>query len=250
MRTLFAITRDLICRGEFPPVFPGTTTTLARLFDRSQRHFASNSGNFRVNSAQFITDSRGHHYRPRPRLFRPVGRLSLPPFPSAAGRLARPACLAVRPRGHPRGEAGAGRGGRWGAERYIHGEGYHRENKYRSSFAWRAEYDCFTSCARILVWEFTRRFIPGTACAFPGSGGYLCRQAGVKEYGIAGGKERPPVRLSRGGGRRGTGAMPSASCTVRGQQRRAAALAGLRAGRLGCGDGSAAAAMASSRHSH
>ena len=228
MRTLFAITRDSNLPGEFPPVFPGTTTTLARLFRRSQRHFASNSGNFRANSAQFVTDSRGHHYRPRPRLFRPAGRLSPPPFPPAAGRLARPACLAVRPRGHPRGEAGAGRGGRWGADRYIHGEGHHRENKYRSSFAWRADYDCFTSCARILVWEFTRRFIPGTACAFPGSGGYRCRQVDVKEYGIAGGKERPPVRLSRGGappraarglrlsrgGDRGTGAMPSASCPV------------------------------------
>src|SRR5208337_4210284 len=61
--------------GEFPPVFPGTTTTLARLFGRSQRHSASNSGNFRANSAQFVTDSRGHRYRPPPRLFRAAGRL-------------------------------------------------------------------------------------------------------------------------------------------------------------------------------
>jgi hypothetical protein len=35
----------------------------------------------------------------------------------------------------------------------------------------------------------------GTACAFPGSGGFRCRQVYGVEYGIAGGAERPPVRL-------------------------------------------------------
>ena len=82
VRTLFAITRDSIFVGEFPPVFPGTTTTLARLFGRSQRHSASNSGNFRANSAQFVTDSRGHRYRPLSRLSRPAAPPFAPPLPT------------------------------------------------------------------------------------------------------------------------------------------------------------------------
>jgi hypothetical protein len=81
VRTLFAITRDSNFPGEFPPVFPGTTTTLARRFRGSQRLSASNSGNFRANSAQFVTDSRGHRHCPLPRLFRPAGRLLPPAFP-------------------------------------------------------------------------------------------------------------------------------------------------------------------------
>ena len=139
-----------------------------------------------------------------PAAFRP--RLSRRPPAASRGPPAWPYDLAGTLGGRP-GQGGEAVGG---PGRYIHGEGCHRENKYRSSFGWRADYDCFTSCARILVWEFTRRFIPGTACAFPGSGGYRCRQAGVKEYGIAGGKEPPPVRvqLSRGGApRSGAGGL-------------------------------------------
>ena len=82
MRTLFAITRDSNLPGNFPPVFPGTTTTLARLFGRSQRHFASNSGISAPISREFVTDSRGHRYRPPPRLFRRAGPPFAPAFPA------------------------------------------------------------------------------------------------------------------------------------------------------------------------
>ena len=109
VRTLFAITRDLICQGGFPlAAFPGTTTTLARLFGRSRRHFArirEFRRRFRaIRHGQLAgTDTvRCRAFSGPPAASCP--RLSAP----AAGRLARPACLAVRPRGHPRGRSGPG----------------------------------------------------------------------------------------------------------------------------------------------
>jgi hypothetical protein len=209
----------ILIAGEFPPGISGYNND-------ASSPFWQESTPFRLEFGEFSREFRAiHHGQPRPPLpsatapfparrppFAP--RLSRPPPAASRGPPAWPYDLA----GALGGKAGAGRGGRWGAGRYIHGEGYHRENKYRSSFGWRADYDCFTSCARILVWEFTRRFIPGTACAFPGSGGYRCRQVDVKEYGIAGGKEHPPVRvrLSRGG----------VSAPARGLRRRARRRAG------------------------
>ena len=50
----------------------------------------------------------------------------------------------------------------------------------------------FYELARISVWEFTGRFIPGTACAFPGSRGFRCRQVYGMECGLAGGAEWRP----------------------------------------------------------
>ena len=106
--------------GEFPPVFPGTTTTLARLFGRSQRHFASNSGNFRANSAQFVTDSRGRLYRPRLRLFRPAGRLLPPAFPA---RRRPPRAARLPGRTTSRASSGEGPGRKRRTDMYSHGEG-------------------------------------------------------------------------------------------------------------------------------
>jgi hypothetical protein len=147
--------------------------------------FWQESTAFRLEFGEFPREFRAiRHGQPRPYL-----PSATAPFPARRPpfrpRLSRPAPAA--PRGPPAwphdlaatlgGEAGAGRGGRWGADIYIHRDGYRSENKYTSPFGWRADYDCFTSCARIIVWEFTRRFIPGTACAFAGSGG-----SGVGRY--------------------------------------------------------------------
>ena len=179
--------------GEIPPGISGYTTTLSRLFRGSQRLSASNPGNFRVNSALFVTDSHGGRHRPRPRLFRRAGRLLRAPFRPAAGRLAQPACLAVRPRGHPLGQAGAGRRSHWRTDMRIHAEGHDRKINTRDHLPGTPT-DIVLRAVRVyIVWEFARRFIPGAACAFTGSGGYRCRQVYVKEYGIAGAKERPPV---------------------------------------------------------
>jgi hypothetical protein len=86
-----------------------------------------------------------------------------------------------------------------GEGRYIYGEGNHRENKHGSSFACRADHDCFTSCARIYSLGVHAKVYSGRCLHIRRVRGFRCRQVYVKEYVIAGGKERPPVRLSRAG---------------------------------------------------
>ncbi len=142
--------------GEFPPVFPGTTRRYLAFFggvNAFSPRIRGISARIPCNSSRTAAAAitvRDRAFSGPSAAFRP--RL----FPPAAGRLARPACLAVRPRGHPRGRGpgreGRGKGGE-GGKKYIHGEGNHRENKYGSSFACRADYDCFTSYARTQSWS-------------------------------------------------------------------------------------------------
>jgi hypothetical protein len=122
VRTLFAITRDSNLPGNFPPVFPGTTTTLARLFGRSQRHSASNPG---ISPPISGATRAIRHGQPRPHLpsatapSRPVGRLSPPPFP-ARRRPPRAARLPGRTTSRAPSGEGPGREERSLEDRYIH----------------------------------------------------------------------------------------------------------------------------------
>src|SRR5487761_1843828 len=98
--------------GEFPPVFPGTTRRYLAFFggvNAFSPRIRGISARIPRNSyrpAAAVITVRRRAFSGRPAAFRP--RL----FPPAAGRHARPACLAVRPRGR----AGAGPGRKGGGE--------------------------------------------------------------------------------------------------------------------------------------
>ena len=185
--------------GEFPPVFPGTQRRYLAFFGGvnafSPRirgilaRIPSNSS--RTAAAAFTVRDCAFSGPPaafRARLFRP-----------AAGRLAHPPAWPYDLAGTLGGEGRAGRGGGWGqVDTYTERATTERINTGHHLPA--APTTIVLRAVRVyIVWEFTRRFIPGAACAFAGCGGFRCRQVYVKEYVIAGGKERPPVRLSRSG---------------------------------------------------
>ena len=203
----------LITRGNSPPVFPGTTRRYLAFFGGVNafspriRGISARIPRNSSRSAAAAFTVRDRAFSGPPAAFCPA--FSRPPPAASRGPPAWPYDLA----GHPSG-ARPGRGGEGlGAERHIQ-ERATTEKINTGDNLLAAPTTIVLRAVRVyIVWEFTRRFIPGTACAFAGSGGYRCRQVYVKEYVIAGAKERPPVRLSRagvsGGGR---GDAPAARC--------------------------------------
>jgi hypothetical protein len=204
VRTLFAITRDSNFRGEFPPVFPGTQRRYLAFFGGVNafspriRGISARIPRNSSRTAAAIDAVRDRAFSGPPAAFRP--RLSRPPPAASPVPPAWPYNLAGTPRGRGRGREGRSLGGR-----EIHTrEGYHKENKYRSSFAWRRLRLFYELCAYISLGVHAKVY-SGHCLRIPRGRGYRCRQAGVKGYGIAGGKERPPVRLSRAGASSGGG---------------------------------------------